>query len=452
MQTENKLETYPMLKLILTVSGPLMVSMLVQSLYNVVDGMFVSNISENALTATSLVYPIQLLMLAVAIGTGVGVNSLLSRTLGKKDFDSANQIAAISLVLALISSFVFIILGIFFTEFFVSLFTDSNEIISLGSQYLRICLIGCSGIFLATTGERLLQATGNTFLSMISQTAGAIVNIVFDPIFIFGLGPVPALGIRGAALATILGQFAAAFGALAFNAIKNKDIHFDFKNFNFNTSIIKEIYIVGIPTMVTQTMGSIMMLCMNAILISYSTTTVAVFSVYYKLWTFVFMPVSGLSQGLLPIIGYNYGARNGKRIMQAFKYTLIIAIIYMSLGTIIFESIPTQLLTLYNADETMMTMGVRCLRVMSIMFPIAAITITIGFACSAMGNGMVSMIGTCLRQLIIPVPLAYLLHGMINIGNLWFVYYVAEILAAIYAIYSFKKEYNKKIRELIEGR
>lgn len=262
---------------------------------------------------------------------------------------------------------------------------------------------------------------------------------------ILSIGSVPALGIRGAVFATVLGQFVAAFGALALNAKKNKEIHFDFTNFKFDKAIIKEIYIVGIPTMIMQTMGSVMMLCMNAILISYSSTSVAVFGVYYKLWTFVFMPVSGLSQDLLPIIGYNFGAKNGERIIQAFKYTLLIAICFMLLESIIFEAIPSQLLTLYNADATMTAMGVRCLRVMAVVFPVAAITITIGFACSAMGNGMVSMIGTCLRQLIIPVPLAYFLSGMTSVNNLWFIYYVAEIIAALYAIYIFRKEYHKKI-------
>ena len=439
--SQNKMGAWPIKKLIWTLSIPLMISMLVQSLYNIVDSMFVSAISENALTATSLVYPMQMLMLSVAIGTGVGVNSYLSRTLGKRDFKKVNKIATISLVLAILSSIVFILIGIFFTKQFVLLFTSNAEVVSYGSRYLRICLLGCTGIFLGTTGERLLQATGNTFLSMVAQVTGAIVNIIFDPLLIFTFH----MGIEGAAIATVLGQWVAAILALYLNSRKNKDIHFELNHIQLDRSIILDIYKVGIPTMIMQTMGSIMMVGINAILAGTSLTAVSVFGVYYKLQSFVFMPVSGLAQGLLPIVGFNFGAKNGQRVKEAYKITIIAAIAFMLFGTVLFELIPGPLMQCYHASEEMMAMGKTALRILALPFMFTAITTSTGFFCSSLGNGMVSMIGTALRQLIVPIPLAYLLLKITSLSTMWIAFPIGEIVAVLFALYMLKKEYTKKV-------
>lgn len=444
---KNKMEIMPMPKLILNVSVPLMISMLVQSLYNIVDGIFVSRISENALTATSLAYAAQMLMLAAAVGTGVGINSLLSRSLGKGDFETVNKVAVNGIFLAAVSSIVFMVIGGIGAGVFVAAFTEDAEIIVLGEQYLRICMTGCCGIFLATTGERLLQATGNTFLSMVAQLTGAVTNIILDPVLIFGLPGLPAMGIRGAALATVIGQLSAAAAALILNKVKNSEIHFKWKGFRPDGIIIKEVYRVGLPTMLMQTMGSIMMVAMNALLIGFSSLYVAFFGIYYKLWTFLYMPVSGLAQGLIPIVGYNFGAGNTERVKKAFQLTLMADIGIMTTGTVVFLCIPAKLLGLYEAGEQMLFLGVRALRIMAIPFPLAAVTITIGFCCSGLGNGMVSMISTLLRQLLVLIPLAYLLAYAAGVSCVWYAVWVSETAAVVYAVWQFKFRVVNKNKE-----
>lgn len=441
----NKMETMPIPRLIVSVSVPLMISMLVQSLYNIVDGIFVAKISENALTATSLAYAAQILMLAVAVGTGVGINSLLSRNLGKRDFETVNKVATNGLFLAIVCSLVFIVIGGVGAGAFIAFFTQDSEIVVLGEQYLKICMVGCMGIFLATTGERLLQATGNTLLSMLAQLAGAITNIILDPIMIFGLFGMPAMGIRGAALATVIGQFVAAFAALFLNKVKNSEIHFNFRGFCPDGQIIKEVYKVGFPSMLMQTMGSIMMVAMNALLIGFSSTAVAFFGIYYKLWIFVYMPVSGLAQGLIPIVGYNYGAKHAKRIMQAFRLTLIVDICAMLFGTILYVAVPQKLLGLYGASAEMLEMGIPGLRIMAMPFPFAAVTITIGFCCSGLGNGVVSMVGTLIRQLLLLVPCAYIFSSVFGLPFTWYAMWISETAAVIYAVGHFRLIYKKTI-------
>lgn len=441
---KNKLGVMPIPRLVASVSIPLMISMLVQSLYNIVDGIFVSYISEDALTATSLAYPAQILMLAVSVGTGVGVNAILSRRLGQKDQKAANDIATTGLVLATLCAAVFMLLGAVATRPFIALFTKDTDVLKLGCQYLRICLIGCLGIFLGTTGERLLQATGNTFLSMVAQTFGAIINIVLDPILIFGFFGLPAMGIQGAALATIMGQFGAGILSLWLNKVKNKDIHFQFKHFHLDKGNVIEIYRVGIPTMLMQTMGSLMMIGMNTILSGYE-SAVATFGVYYKLYTFLYMPVSGLSQGLIPIMGFNYGAKAGQRMKEAFRLTIMIAIVLMTAGALVFICAPGALLNLYDVSDTLLRIGKPLLRIMAVTFPFAAATITIGFACSGLGNGVVSMIATCLRQLVLLVPFAGLFSHMWGLDCAWYASWVSEGCAVIFAVIMFRREYRKKI-------
>ncbi|MCC8027940.1 MAG: MATE family efflux transporter [Clostridium sp.] len=446
---ENKMGNAPIGGLIFRLSVPLMVSMLVQSLYNIVDGIFVSRISEDALTATSLAYPAQMLMLAVAVGTGVGVNSLLSRKLGQKDFEAANQAATEGLVLALISSLVFMIGGTALCGSFIRAFTDNRRIADLGIRYLRICLVLCPGIFLATTGERLLQATGNTFWSMIAQLAGAVTNIILDPIIIFGWFGVPEMGIQGAAVATVIGQWVAAAAALGLNHKMNHEVHFKVKGYRPDLLLIGEVYRVGIPSMLMQTMGSLMMAGMNAILSDFSSVAVAAFGVYYKLWTFVYMPVSGLAQGLLPIIGYNYGAKNGTRVKKAFQLTVLSAVGIMAAGALLFSLIPQQLLGLYAAGTELMAVGIPLIRIMSATFPAAAISITIGFACSGLGNGMVSMLSTCIRQLVLLVPLAGLMAVRYGLDYAWYAAWISETAAVLFSIRCFYVEYQKKIRPIL---
>ena len=441
---QNKLGSQPIPRLLVNVSLPLMVSMMVQSLYNIVDSMFVARLGEDALTATSIAYPAQMLMLAVAVGTGVGVNALLSRRLGEKNADAVNSTAVHGLLLALLCSLVFIIWGLFFTRPFIGAFSQSDTVRQFGVAYLQICLIGCTGIFLATTGERLLQSTGNTMLSMAAQVLGAITNIILDPLLIFGVGPFPTLGIHGAAIATVVGQYVAAFSSLALNKFKNPDIRFRFRGFRFSPAVIGNIYKIGAPTILVQTTGSLMMIGMNWILGAYA-GAVATFGVYYKLWTFLFMPVSGLAQGQLPIVGFNYGAKNPQRCKQAFRLTACTAIAIMVAGGIVFALLPTQLLRLYDASEGMLAIGVPMLRIFALSFPMAAVTITVGFYCSALGNGMVSMISTLLRQLIPLIPLAGGLASLFGLHNAWYASWVSEGIALIFSLICLRQINRRKL-------
>lgn len=445
-QRENKMGVMGMPRLVASVSFPLMVSMLVQSLYNIVDGIYVSRISENALAATSLAYPVQMLMIAVSVGTGVGVNSFLARTLGKKQYDQVNHSATNGLFLAAACSLAFMTLGLTCAPAFLRLFTDDSGILEMGIQYLRICLIFSQGIFVATTGERLLQATGRTMLSMSAQILGAAANIVLDPILIFGWFGLPQLGVAGAAYATVAGQWMAAIASLLLNQWKNQEIAFVFKGFRPDWAIIKAIYQVGAPTILLQTAGSLMMVSMNKILMPFSTTAVAVFGVYYKLQNFVFMPVNGLAQGLIPIVGYNYGAKNGRRVLEALKVTVIAAAAIMLVGTVVFLTIPDRLLLLFDANAQMLALGVPALRTISVTFILSAVTITVGYAMSGMGNGVVSMMGTMLRQLIVLVPCAWVLASARGIDCMWYAFWISETTALFYALIRLRRVCSTEFR------
>ncbi|MCD8037274.1 MAG: MATE family efflux transporter [Clostridiales bacterium] len=447
----EKMENQPMGRLIVSMSLPLMFSLLVQSLYNIVDSIFVARISENALTATSLAYPIQILMIAVAVGTSVGVNSLLSRTIGAKKFDKAGYIATTGLLLAIISSFVFIILGALFSKNFVALFTDDPEISVYCQQYVFICMIFCTGTFVETMCQRFVQAVGSTYLSMISLVVGAGTNIVLDPIMIFGLFGFPQLGIRGAAIATVIGQWIGAFVALTIHIKKNPTVKLRFKGFRFDSNIVAGIYKVGIPMAITQAIGSMMVLAFNSILMPFSSTAVAFFGVYYKLQNFLFMPMNGLGQAAIPIIGYNFGNRNGKRIRDALKMMLPMGAGIAIIGTIIFMIFPAQLLGLFNASDEMLAIGVPALRIISVTFVLSATTIILGYACSGLGNGMTNMIGTALRQFIIFVPLAYFFAKINGISSIWYSIWVAEAVGVCYVICSSLREYRRKVKPMFKN-
>lgn len=449
LDKKNKMGVMPVPKLVITMAIPLMLSLLVQSLYNIVDGIFVAQISEDALTATSLAYPVQLLMVAVSVGTGVGVNALIARMLGAGRQDEANQAATIGLVLSLVSTAVFMVLGVFCVKLFVGIYTNDEVQGALAVTYLRICMIGCLGIFIETLAQRLLQAVGNTTMSMVSLICGAVTNIILDPIMIFGYFGCPAMGIAGAAAATVIGQWIGAIVALALNHFCNHEIHFVFKNFHMSKEMIKSIYKVGFPTIITQAVGSIMLSSMNGLLISVSSTVVAFFGVYYKLQNFLYMPMNGLGQAAIPIVGYNYGAKQPERINGVIKVIVPVAGGIAILATLIFMVFPAQLLKLFEASDSMLELGVPALRVISVIFIFTAVTTVLGYAASGLGNGFVNMIATAIRQLIVLVPLAHLFLRIGGVSMVWYAMWISEVLACAYAIISIKREFRKKVEPLV---
>ena len=445
---ENKMGTMPLGKLLIQMSLPMMVSMFVQALYNIVDSIFVAKISEHALTAVSLAFPIQNLLIAVAVGTGVGINSLLSRRLGEKRQDQVDKAAMNGIFLTVCSFIVFLIIGIFVPEPYFRSQTDNAEIIEYGVTYMRICLIVSVGIFGSITFERLLQSTGLTMLSMISQLVGTAFNLIFDPILIFGLLGFPKLGIAGAAIATVMGQIAAMTVSFILNIKKNKEIHFSFKGLKPDWEIIKGIYAVGIPSIILGSVGSIMVYFLNLILGAFTTTAIAVFGVYFKLQSFVFMPVFGLNNGAVPIIAYNYGAKKKSRIVGAVKLSALTAGCIMLVGTIIFEIFPAQLLMLFNASPEMLSIGIKALRIIGIHFPIAAFCIIFGCVFQALGQGIQSMVISFVRQLIVLLPAAWLLSLTGNIDNVWWAFPIAEVSSLALSVFFLRQVYKKYIKPM----
>lgn len=432
MNTKNKLADMPIQPLLYTMAIPLMLSLLVQSLYNIVDSMFVAKLSETALTAASLVYSIQFLMIAVGVGTAVGLNALLSRKIGQHKTQEACQAATTGLFLMLITSLIFSIAGIFFSGTIAAKLTSEPELQELCRQYLSINLVYCWGIFLQTYGQRLLQAVGDAVLSMISLIIGAVLNIILDPIMIFGLFGCPAMGIRGAAIATVIGQMAGAIAALLFNRFKNPLIHVSFKNYHFDQQDVADIYRVGLPTIIMQAIGSVMTFVVNSMLLSVSITAVAFFGVYYKLQNFLMMPINGLGQAAIPIVGYNYGAKESKRVHQTWKVLLPTGIVITLCGTLIFCALPKQLLQLFSASPEMLVLGIPALRIISISFVFAAVTISCGYFASGLGNGMVNMVSAAIRQLVLLIPCLWFLIKTFGITHCWYAFWISEIAACIY--------------------
>ncbi len=443
---QNKMAVMPMGRLLLNMSVPLMFSLLVQSLYNIVDSIFVAKLSEAALTAASLVYSVQFLMIAVAVGTNVGLNALLSRYVGAKKTEEACTAATTGLILNLLSALLFSIVGIFFSKPIASFMTQDLSLQTLCIQYMRICVVFCYGIFLQTYAQRLLQAVGDTVLSMCSLIAGAIINIILDPIMIFGLLGCPAMGIRGAAIATVIGQFTGAAVGLICNRLKNPVIHVRFSGYRFQTADARAIYRVGMPTIIMQAIGSVMTFTVNAVLISVSQTAVAFFGVYYKLQNFLMMPMNGLGQAIIPIVGYNLGAKNHARIKQAWQRAVRAGIVMALAGTAIFLIFPSQLLGLFAAGEEMMTIGVPALRIISITFVLATFTIIAGYCGAGLGNGVINMVGGAIRQLIVLVPLLWLFIRLSGLSFAWYAMWISELLAAIYSFISIRRELRKKLR------
>ena len=431
MTQENKLGTMPVKKLLISMSLPMIISMLVQAMYNIVDSVFVAQISENALTAVSLAFPLQNLMIAFAGGTAVGVNALLSRSLGEKNQDHVNQTAVNSVFIFLVTAVIFMIAGLTLSNLFFNVQTTNTEIVNAGTQYSMI-VVGCSiGLFCQFLFERLLQATGRTLFTMVTQGLGAIINIILDPIFIFGLCGFPKMGVAGAALATITGQIIACLLALFFNLKFNHDIHFKFKRFRPNAHIVKQIYSVGIPSIIMQSIGSVMTFGMNTILITFSTTATAVFGVYFKLQSFVFMPVFGLNNGMIPIIAYNLGAKQKKRMFDTIKLAMIYATGMMIIGVIFFETIPQTLLGFFNASEAMIKIGTPALRIIAIHFIFAGFSIVCSATFQAVGKGTYSLLTSLIRQLLVLLPCAYVLSLTGNLDLIWLCFPIAEIFSAV---------------------
>ena len=446
---ENKMGVMPVKKLIITMSLPMMISMLVQALYNVVDSIYVARLSESALTAVTLAFPLQNLMIALGSGTGVGINALLSRSLGQKKFDRSDAAANTGLLLTVFNAVVFLLVGLFAAEWFITTQTTEAEIITAGATYLRIVTCFSLGIFFQLTFERLLQSTGLTIYSMISQATGAIINIILDPIMIFGLLGMPALGVAGAAYATVIGQICAALIGLFLNLKFNKEIDFSFeKMFHPQFEIIQRIYAVGIPSILMMSIGSVMTYLMNLILISFSTTAAAVFGVYFKLQSFFFMPVFGLNNGLIPVLAYNYGARNKSRIDEALTFSVMVAFGIMVLGTIVMNLFPAQLLGFFNASGEMLKIGVPALHIISVHFPIAAVCIVMGSVFQAFSQSIYSLIISIGRQLVILIPAAWLLAQTGNVNNVWWCFLIAETASLILSVYYFRKIYASHVAVL----
>ena len=447
---ENKMGTMPVNKLLVTMSLPMVISMIVQALYNIVDSIFVSRLSEDALTAVSMAFPMQNLMISVAVGTGVGINAMLSRALGEKKFEAANKTAENGIFIEVLGYVLFLLIGIFVTKPFFLAQAGAGDIANMGIEYTRICLLMSFGIFMQIGFERILQSTGRTIFTMITQSTGAIINIILDPILIFGLFGMPKMGVAGAAIATVTGQICAAILAITFNLTKNPDVHISFKGFKPQIIFVKNILSVGIPSIIMSSVGSAMTFGMNKILITFSSTAVAVFGVYFKLNSFVFMPVFGLNNGMVPIVSYNYGAQNKKRLTKTIKLAIMYAVCIMFIGIMLFQFMPDVLLKLFDASDHMLEIGIPALRVISLSFAFAGICIVISSSLQALGHGFLSMMISITRQLIILLPSAYILAKIGGIHAVWWSFNIAEIASLTLSLLFFKHMYNKIIKHLGE--
>ena len=428
-EPENIMGTMDVNPLLIKLSIPMMISMLVQALYNVVDSIFVARVSENALTAVSLAFSLQNLMFAVGIGTGVGVNALLSKSLGEKNQYRANKTAENGLFLALCSYLVFLVLGLTVVRPYFYAQTADADIAEQGIRYLTICCVLSLGMFMQVMNEKLLAATSRTTLSMISQLVGAIVNIILDPIFIFGYCGEALSGTTGAALATVIGQFCGAGVSFYLNLRKNPDIQLDFKGFRPSAEAIKRIYVVGLPSIAMQCVGSVMTFLMNQILMAFTATAVAVFGVYFKLQSFVFMPIFGMNNGMVPIISYNYGARKPERVKKTIRLAVFYAECIMLAGFCIFQFLPDKLLGLFAAGDAMLAIGVPALRIICPHFLLAGAGIVLSSVFQALGNGVFSLTVSICRQLVVLIPAAWLLSRTGEVNMVWWAFIIAEVVS-----------------------
>ncbi len=433
VRKENKMGTMPMTKLIFSMSLPAIFSMTIQAMYNIVDSIYIGQYSLNGLTAMSLAFPLQLLLVAVAVGTAVGVNSLVSRKLGEHNFKEANSAATHGLLTCIVSYLIFLLLGLFAVEPFMRAYSNNEEIVTYGAQYLSVVL--CFSIFtiVQVMIEKTLQATGDMIFPMLFQLTGAIVNIIFDPIYIFGWGFIPEMGVLGAAIATVFGQFCGMLFAIIVLFCKKHEIKISFKGFRLNLGSIKNIYAVGFPSIIMQSIGSVMIIGLNAILAA-SEASVTVLGIYYKLQSFVFMPCFGLNQGVMPIIGYNYGAKNRKRMYSALKRGVLIAVVIMTIGVVLMWTIPDLLISMFGGTKEIMNIGVSALKIISLCFIPAAVGILFTTLFQAVGKGIRSLLMSFCRQLVVLLPVAYLLSVIFDLSAVWFAFPIAEFCSLLLAI------------------
>ena len=445
---QNKFGTWPVPKLLWSMAVPLIAANVIIALYNIIDGIYVAQLSETALTATTLAFPAQLLMQSVASGTATGVNSLFSRRLGARRVEEANRTATHGLLLALISYAVFLVLALTLSGPFIRLFNPSPALCAMGIEYLTIVLAGSIGVFLTFSMGGILEATGHASLYMIMIAGGVVVNIVLDPILIFGWFGLPAMGISGAAVATILSQCLSAVFGIVFNLRMNRDVRFRLRGFRFDREDLGEIYKVGIPSILMQSLGSIMNVGMNKLLISESETAVSVFGVYYKMQTFVFMPVFGITQAQSVIVGYNYGAKNPVRMRQTIKLAVQAGTVVMLVGTAVVHLFPQAILALFSAGPEMMAIGVHALRVVSMPFVLSAACIVLGDALTGMGIGYVSAINSFIRQLLVLLPAAWLLMRWLGLDAVWYAFVLSEFASLSYTLVMFRKLWRQKVTPL----
>ncbi|MEF9918922.1 MAG: MATE family efflux transporter [Eubacterium sp.] len=444
-QHENKMGSMPIPKLLFSMALPAIISMFVQAMYNVVDSVFVAQIGENALTAVSLAFPVQMLIVSCFVGMGVGINSGISRKLGERRHRDAELVAEHGFLVAVILSLAIALLGVLFSESFARIFTDNAGIIADCKIYLLIVTVFCFGSVVTQAGFSTLQGSGNMIQPMIGQLIGAILNIILDPIMIFGLFGVPAMGVAGAAIATVTGQIVAMIYILFIVIFrKNNLLKLNFKAFKYNGNVIKDIAVVGLPSAIMQGIGSFMVTGYNLILTGYGMTAIAVFGVYFKVQSFVFMPIFGLGQGAMPIFGYNYGAKNARRFNETLKVSVLVSLIIMVIGVILFQAFPKQIFAFFNASDSMITMGVQCFRAISIAFPFAGISIMISTAFQAMGKSYLSMIASFLRQMIFLLPFSYLFSVIGGINMVWYGFIVSEIACILFE-YIVYRYFKKKI-------
>lgn len=448
---ENKMGIMPINKLLLSMAIPMIISMLVQALYNIVDSIWVSHINQDALTAISLAFPMQNLMMSIAIGTGVGINALLSKSLGEKNQNMVNQTAGNGVFLAFISALCCMAIALVCTRFFFTCQTDIKPIIEYGCDYLFICMFFCIPVFGQITFERLLVSTGKTFYSMITQTIGALLNIILDPILIFGWGFAPELGIKGAAIATVTAQCTAMLLAIFFNLKINKDIQFHaLRRFRPNLSIIKRIYSVGLPSIIMTSIVSVMTFGFNRILLTFTDSAVTVLGIYFKLQSFVFMPVFGLNNGMVPIVSYNYGAQKPDRMIGTIKLSILYAVGIMCIGLAVFHLATQELLLLFKAEPDVLSIGIPALKIISLSFVMAGFGIVSSSVFQALEYGLFSMLISLCRQLVVLLPCAYILaqFGILNL--VWFAFPIAEIISLLLSAAGMVYVYRKKIKPLFQ--
>ena len=445
---QNILGTKPITPLLLGMSFPIMISMLVQALYNVVDSIFVARLSDAALTAVSFAYPVQMLTIAVSVGTSVGVNALLSRRLGEGNRGAAEKVAHNGILLMFVSWAVFAVFGLLGSGLFFSFFTDNPAIAVDGAAYLRTCLVFSLGMFLQICLERLIQVTGRTVFQMLSQLSGAVANIVLDPILIFGLLGAPRMGVLGAAVATVLGQTLGCIVCFVLNLKYNTEVRLHWRSLKFDRPSVRGIYDVGLPSIIMQSIGSVMNFGMNKILITFSETAVSVLGVYFKLQSFVFMPGFGLTNALVPIVGYNYGARNKERIKKSIKVSLVIMTIIMAVGTLIFQVFPGALLSMFGSGGDLARIGEPALRIISLSFLLAGVAIVFSSLFQALGEGLLSLAMSVFRQLVVLLPAAWLLSFTGSLDAVWFSFFIAEATSILLALGFFRHTYKNKIQKL----